>query len=366
MTTVLEPRANPRLLGQERALDTLQSAWRSGRLPHGWLLMGPRGVGKATLAYRFARALLAGAEARAGFDLPADHPVFRQIAAGAHPDLHVVEPARDPKTGKVKSEIPVDAVRAATAVLHSTSAMGGWRVVIVDGAEQLNRNAANALLKPLEEPPARTVLLLVSHCPSRVLPTLRSRCAKLRLGPLADEVVVEIVAEQAGEVDAETRRAVARLAHGSPGRALELATAGSFALYRRLAEALGAEPVDRLGLHELAGELVRHAEAQGFVAAVALIQELMGRMLAAGLDRLGPATYPGEAAALQRVAARRPLDRWAGLWEKIARLAARADGLNLDRFQVLLHVLGLLAPAAGQSDERPLGGASLGGHHVLG
>ena len=150
-----EPRANPDLLGQEAALGVLGRALGSGRLPHGWLFSGPEGIGKATLAYRFARALLAGPEAvRAALDLAPEHPVFRQVAQGAHPDLTVLEPERDPKTGRVKSEIPVGAVRAATAALHATAAMGGYRVVVIDGAERLNRNAANALLKSLEEPPA--------------------------------------------------------------------------------------------------------------------------------------------------------------------------------------------------------------------
>lgn len=363
----LEPRANPDLIGQDRAQATLVSAWRAGRLPHAWLLFGPPGVGKATLAYRFARALLAGPSAvDDGLALAADHPVFRQVASGAHPDLRVIEPARDAKTGRMKAEIAVDTVRAATAALHATAAMGGHKVVIVDAAEQLNRNAANALLKPLEEPPPGTILLLVSHRLSRVIPTVRSRCAKLRLPALADDLVGELLAVHASTLGVEERIALARLARGSPGRALDLSAAGALDLYRRLTEALGAEPPDHLALHELAADLTRLAEGRGLGAALGLVQELLARSLATVTDRRRPALFADEVAALERLADRRPLARWARLWEKIARVSARAESVNLDRFQVLLHILSLLAPAAGEADERALGGAPLGGHHVLG
>jgi DNA polymerase III delta' subunit len=197
----LEPRANPDLRGQDAALSVLRAALASGRLAHGWLLSGPPGIGKATLAYRFARALLARPETTdptLAMD-PAD-PVFRQVAQGSHPDLRVIEALRDPKTGKVKSEITVDLVRAATASLNTTAALGGRRIVVIDGAETLNRNAANALLKSLEEPPPDAVLMLISHRPSRVAPTLRSRCAKLPLARLPDREVVEALARDSRRV----------------------------------------------------------------------------------------------------------------------------------------------------------------------
>jgi DNA polymerase III subunit delta' len=361
----LEPRANPELVGQERAVAVLERAWRSGQLPHGWLIGGPRGVGKATLAFRFARALLAGPAAcddTLGLD-PA-HPVFRQVAAGAHPDLHLIEPARDARSGRTKAEITVDAVRRASHALHSTAAMGGRRVVIVDGAELLNRNAANALLKPLEEPPQGAVLLLVSHQPGRVLPTLRSRCAKLRLAALPEATVLAILKGRG--IGGEEASALARLARGSPGRAVELAAGGALALYRRLVEGLGREPLDRAALRELAAELAKHADQQGPQAPMALIQELLGRAIASAQGRLGPAVHEAEPAALGRLIGRLPLDRWAALWEKIARLAARADAVNLDRFHVLLHVLTLLAAVPGEGELPPPDGVPLGGHHALG
>ena len=179
------PRDNPELYGQDAALAVLGRALASGRLAHGWLLTGPPGIGKATLAFRFARALLAGPDAiDARLSLRPDHPVFRQVARASIPISTVLEAERDPRTGRLRSEITVDAVRAATASLQMTAAAGGYRVAMVDGAESMNRNAANALLKTLEEPPARSVLILVSHRPGSLAATIRSRCAKLRLSPL--------------------------------------------------------------------------------------------------------------------------------------------------------------------------------------
>jgi DNA polymerase-3 subunit delta' len=355
-----EPRVNPDLYGQEGALGILRGTLASGRMPHGWLFSGPQGIGKATLAYRLARALLAGPNAvDASLGLAPDHLVFRQVAQGAHPDFTVIEPERDARTGRVKSEITVDAVRAATTSLQRTAASGGYRVVLIDGAEQLNRNAGNALLKSLEEPPPRAVLILVSHRAARVAATLRSRCAKLALARLPDRVVIESLARWSPGLTDEQRRAVALLARGSLGRALEFVGDDWLALYRRLAECLGGEPVDRFALHELSVELARRAEQRGFAGPLWLVQTFLGRLVAAALGRLGPAVFAAESAALQHTVGRHPLERWAALWEKIGRLAAAVDRLNLDRGQALLHILTMVALGSGQ-DEFPLSGSLLG------
>jgi DNA polymerase III subunit delta' len=344
-----EPRAQTELVGQDPARDVLARALHAGRLAHGWLLSGQGGIGKATLAYRFARALLAGpGSADATLALAPEHPVFRQVAQGAHPDLTVIEPERDPKTGRLKAEIPVAAVRAASTALHSTAAMGGWRVVLIDGAERLNRNAANALLKLLEEPPPAAVIVLLSPRPAQVAATLRSRCAKLALAHLPDAEIVLRLAHWAPELGIEQQQAIAVLARGSLGRALELAGDDWLTLYQRLAECLGGG--DRLAWHEAAGALARHAEQHGFGGPLSMIQELLGRIVAAHSGRLGLPLFAAEAAVLQRLAGGRPLDRWAALWDKVRRLAAAVDRLNLDRTQTLLHILTLLAPDAGQDE----------------
>jgi DNA polymerase-3 subunit delta' len=360
-----EPRANPDLAGQDAAGAVLARALCSGRLPHGWLFTGPEGVGKATLAYRFARALLAGPEAAGPMlSLRPDHPVFRQVAQGAHPDLTVIEPERDTKTGRLKAEIPVARVRAATQALHATAAMGGWRLVVIDGAERLNRNAANALLKVLEEPPRAAALLLISHRPAQVAPTVRSRCAKLPLARLPDALVIDRLARWAPGLEAQQRSAIALLARGSLGRALQLAGEDWLPLYRRLVDGLDGTAKARPGLYDLAIALAQLGEQRGFTRPLFLIQELLGRIVARGSGRLGPALFATEPAALDRLVQRRALDRWATLWEKVGQLAAAVDGLNLDRAQALLHILTLLAPDPNPDEVHT--GASLGALDVLG
>lgn len=365
-TGVPAPRENPELYGQDEALAVLGRALTSGRLAHAWLLTGPPGIGKATLAFRFARALLAGPDAvDARLSMPHGHPLFRQVAQGAHPDLTVIEAERDPRTGRLRSEITVDTVRAATAALRVTAAAGGYRVAVIDGAETLNRNAANALLKTLEEPPARAVLMLISHRPGSLPATIRSRCAKLRLGPLSDDVVADALARLAPELDLEQRGTLTLLARGSIGRALAIAEGDQLESYRRLAAALAAEPIDHLVLDELSGELARAADRGGTTGALTLIQELLARVIAAGLGRLGPPLFPGETTQLAKLAGRRPLDRWATLWEKVARLAAAVEGLNLERSHALMQMLTLLAPDADRADRAP-GGGAFGADHVRG
>ena len=239
---VLPPRDNPLLIGHEAAEAMLLQAYRSGRLPHAWLFSGPRGIGKATLAFRFARFLFADGAAAGGlFAAPPaslavapEHAVFRRVSSGGHADLLVVERSVDPKRKKLRSEIVVDDTRAIAGFLRLTPAEGAWRVVIVDGADMMNRNAANALLKILEEPPQKALLLLVSDNPGRLLPTIRSRCRILGLKPLADTEVRDALARYRPDLAAGDRAVLAQLAEGSIGRGLDLAAAGGLGLYRSL------------------------------------------------------------------------------------------------------------------------------------
>ncbi len=372
MTQPPSPAAATDLFGHDAAVGMIEQAMASSRLHHGWLIHGRQGIGKATLAYRFARTLLAGEEASApGLTLAADYPVFQQVAGGHHPDLTVIEAERDQKTGKVKAAIPVDRVRTATASLHRTPAIAKRRVLIVDGAERLNRNAANALLKPLEEPPPGAVLILVSHRPGQVAATLRSRCVKLGLQGLDDATLLDRLSTYGLDLPTDRQRAIAVLAKGSLGRALALATSDWLATYERVLRTVGAARTKALDLDDLAAALAKQNAKEGFASITELLQMVLGRLIAQASDRTEHSLFDGEHDLLARLAARQPLDRWASLWEKIARLSAAVDGLNLDHTQALAQILAAMAfpPAPSlpfQSKAPSLGCTLLGGHHVVG
>ena len=330
------PRLNPLLLGQDRAAAELVRAWQSGRMPHAWLICGPRGVGKATLAFRFARRVLAGGAAKdvggsGAPDIPADDPDI-----GTHPDLFILERTYDEKRDRLRGEIIVDDVRRMIDFVHLTPARGGWRVVVVDSVDDMKGSAANALLKVLEEPPARTLLLLVSHAPGRLLPTIRSRCRKLALPPLPDPVLIDLLGRYRPDLPAEDTVTLAKLAEGSIGRALDLAEEGGLDLYRKLGELLLPLPrLDARALHAMAEKLGGKNAETAFRTAAELLSWWLGRMIQSGATGRPPAEIlPGEGACMARLLAGASLDRWLELWEKTTRLFARGESANLDRRQV--------------------------------
>ena len=240
----MDPRENPDLIGQEPAEAAISDALQGGRLHHAWLITGPEGVGKATLAYRFARRLLGGGGATLA--MPASEPVFRRVAAGTHADLLTIEREWDEKKKRWKKQIAAETARTIAPFLHLTPAEGGWRVVILDGAEDLNPQSANALLKVLEEPPARAVLMLVCSAPGRLLPTIRSRCRHLVLQPLGEAEMERVLDLHLPTVPPADRAALARLADGSPGRALALAEEGGLKIAVMVQEVLAAGPEMKL------------------------------------------------------------------------------------------------------------------------
>ena len=262
MTDLLHPRENPDLSGHEHAEQEILDAWSSGRLHHAWLINGPKGIGKATLAYRFARFILAGGNAPAadegdalfGADeIPAsptslaidpEHPVFRRVAANGHADLQVIERGMSDDGKRMQTVIPVDKIRAVGHTMSLTAGEGGWRVIIVDGAEEMNPNAANALLKVLEEPPPRALLLLITHAPGRLLPTIRSRCCQLRLSSLSPDTVDALLAKNRPDLSDDERKVLGRLSDGSIGRALDLADSGGVGLQRDLIGLMNSLPAN--------------------------------------------------------------------------------------------------------------------------
>ncbi|MGE0117670.1 MAG: DNA polymerase III subunit delta' [Dongiaceae bacterium] len=337
------PRENPNFAGHPAAEQGLLRAWRSNRLHHAWLITGPRGVGKATLAFRFARHVLAGAE-QGSFAMPPTASIFRQVAGGGHPDLLTIERRYDEKRDRMRTEIVVDDVRELGAFLHLKAAAGGWRVVVVDSADDLNRNAANALLKLLEEPPARALLLLISHAPGRLLPTIRSRCRRLTLSPLGEPVMRELLDAYCPGVSEADRQLLMRLSDGSIGRALDIAGAGGLDLHRQILEQLQRLPtVDAVALHALGDRFGRKDGGDPFRLATEILLGWLARTIR--LAATGQADRDAAAGAAMPLHGRHSLEQWLELWEKTTRLFARVDSANLDRKQVwvgaMLDIAGL-------------------------
>jgi DNA polymerase-3 subunit delta' len=361
------PRRNTELVGHEAAERTLLECFQSGRLHHGWLITGRPGIGKATLAYRFARFVLAQGrpgEAEAGLfgappppeslALDAGHPVFRRVAAAGHADLLTIERPMDAKKGRLKKDLPVEEVRRIAPFLRLTPAEGGWRVVVVDGADQMNTSGQNALLKILEEPPASALILLTADNPGAMLPTIRSRVRKLSLNPLAEDTVTALLAQRLPALSSPERAALARLADGSIGRALDLASAGGLDLYRQLLQLLDSLPrLDVVAAHALGDKVGRMGADEAWDAVTELLVWWLARFARSlATDRDPPEVVAGEGALMARLKSTirtgaAGLDRWVEVWDNTSRLFARAESANLDRKQVLINALLTIEAAAG-------------------
>jgi DNA polymerase-3 subunit delta' len=338
---ILEPRGNSHFRGHDDAEAAILRTWSTSRIPHGWLITGPRGIGKATLAYRFARLALSGQGGDDGLfgatapslQIEPTSPLFRQVASGAHPDLMVVERGYDEKNNRLRTEIVVNDIRRAVDFMHLKSSMGGWRVVIVDSADDMNRNSANALLKILEEPPQRTLLLLVSHAPGGLLPTIRSRCRRLELALLPDAVVSELVHHYAPDLDPAEVRQLTEIAGGSIGRALSVAGAGGLEIHAELDRQLSALPNLPMGeIHAFAEKVGKPGGESPFELASELLLIWLGQVVR---QRATGAGRPPSAAA----STRGTLEQWLALWEKTDSLFRRTDAINLDRKQVWIGAM---------------------------
>lgn len=333
--TAPSPRANPILLGHAAAEATLLEALRGGRMHHAWLITGPEGIGKATLAFRFARRLLAGAPSGDSLALDPAHPVFRRVAAASHADLLTIERLYDPKRKRVRTQIAVEDVRKINGFMSLTAAEGGWRVVVVDGAEDMNQASANALLKVLEEPPPRAVLLLVCSAPGRLLPTIRSRCRRLRLSALSDADMTSLLGDYLPDAPAEERARLVTLAEGSPGRAMLLVEEEGVAIAALVDKLLSELPdLPAIRAHEVADALGR--SETGF----STFMDLLRTGLAAAVrDSARGRADPDQA----RLVGLRPLDAWGEVWHGLTRLQDETERFALDKRAALVQGLGLLS-----------------------
>lgn len=346
------PRDTVQLIGQGTAEAAFLDAFTTGRLHHAWLITGPRGIGKATLAWRIARFLLAtpdpdpddmfGVPLPTTLDVDPDHPVAHRIAAGAEPGLKSVHRTENEKTKRLRDQITIDDIRAMAGFFQLSATDGGRRVVIIDAADEMNANAANALLKMLEEPPDRTTLLLICHQPSRLLPTIRSRCRTLRLSTLSADDTARAMAQAGVEPSAQSA-ALAELSAGSVGDALRLSLLDGLKIYSEIVALLGSMPnLDRpraLALAEAAGQ--RGAEAR-----LDLLYTLIDIALTR-LARTGATGHPpqveaaaNEAAIFSRLAGTQGQARaWADTAQTALARARHGRAVNLDPAALVLDTL---------------------------
>ncbi|MDM9622418.1 DNA polymerase III subunit delta' [Rhizobium sp. S96] len=320
------PAENTKLFGHEDAAAFLAQSYHSGKSHHALLIEGPSGIGKATLAFRFANHVLSHPDPAGAPELMADpdpgSPVTRQIVAGAsHNLLYLARPV-DEKTGKQKSAITVDEVRRAGKFFSQTSGTGNWRIVIIDPADDMNRSAANAILKILEEPPKRALFLLISHAPGKLLPTIRSRCLPLKLSPLGDEALGAALAHLGVRVDDSDLLAAA---NGSVGEALKLVNYGGGEIIAAYNEVLSSQgPSARKAMHRLADALSGKESDTIFEFFSGHVgDDLMGKARAAAMA--------GQVAAAERLSR---------LHSDIIERLTVSDAYNLDRKQTILSILG--------------------------
>ncbi|MCG7629157.1 DNA polymerase III subunit delta' [Epibacterium sp. MM17-32] len=346
------PRETARLFGHAQAEADFLRAFSSERLHHAWLIMGPRGVGKATLAWRIARFLLAtpaqeddglfGAPPPpTSLDIDPDHPVSHRIQALAEPGMAAITRSYNDK-GRLRDQIVVDDIRVLNKFFGLSSAEGGRRVVIVDSADEMNVNAANALLKMLEEPPARTTLLLISHQPSRLLPTIRSRCRTLRLGPLGAEDMQAALEQAGADLPADSTH-LAALAAGSVGAAMRLLSLDGLKLYAEVLKIADSLPrLDRQGAMALAERAAARNAGERFELMLGLIDLLLVRLARTGATGQPPLPQaaPNEGAILSRLSPDPHRARaWADLAARVTDRTRHGQAVNLDPAALVLDTV---------------------------
>lgn len=356
------PRETLRLFGQDAAEQAFLSAYTSERLHHGWLITGPRGVGKATLAWRIARFLLATPPTEVdglfgappppdSLEIDPEHPVAHRIQAGAEPGLAAITRSLNDQ-GRLRNEIVVDDIRKLGKFFGLSSTDGGRRVVIVDAADEMNVSAANALLKMLEEPPARTTLLLISHQPSRLLPTIRSRCRTLRLSPLGSEDMEAALMQTGTEMPGQADH-LAALAAGSVGDAVRLINLGGLEIYAELIAILGTLPrMDRQLALALAEAAAQRGASERFELLLTLIDVALSRLALTGATGAAPMpeAAPNEEETLARLSASpQQARKWAEVAAVITARARHGQAVNLDPAALVLDTVFKIQETAGQS-----------------
>ena len=358
----LLPRNNSGLSGHEAAEITFLNAFNLDKVHHAWMVTGPKGVGKATLAYKMARFLLSNAptnvkntalfgnvlekKAITTLDTNLESQPNCLISAGSNPDLMVVEKSEDPKTGKMRKNILVEDIRKINSFFHKTSTAGGWRIAIVDTADEMNRNAANAILKTLEEPPNNSILIILSNAPGKLLPTIKSRCRMLPLKPLKSDAVKIILQSFFSTHENNVIDGYVALSNGSPGYAISLIEHEGLKLYKEMLNLLSTMPNINVPLmHEFAGSITTKKSGDMFLLFSEMLSHFISRMIRHVSYKGTIHTHnikqslENEFQLMDELGAIIPLDQWAELWEKVSVQMKEADALNMDRKQTVINIL---------------------------
>lgn len=348
----LSPANNDELKGHDDAEQTFLTAYNSGKLHHAWLISGAMGIGKATLAYRFARFLLNNDKGGLFGDPDSLYTdpglaVFKKTAGLSHPDLLVIQNSPDPKTGKIPASISVEEARKISKFLHYTPAESDYRIIIIDSIDEMNTNAANAILKSLEEPPSQAVLLLVSHKPSTLLPTIRSRCHQLKLSPLKQEAQKEVLERLIPDVAPHIQKALVDLSVGSVGFAVELYEHQALDLYQTLIESISSLPrLDVDAMFKIAEQAASKTDPYLWKHTKYLLHVLLNKtaVYAAGVGMEGKSEIiAGEHKVMQILAARHNPQELYRIWSEFIENTRQVEAINMDKKQAVLNIYDAVA-----------------------
>lgn len=342
------PKENPELLGFEAVEAQLMQRFQQQKMPHAILLSGQRGIGKATLAYRLARYVLSGGEGGGGLfgpenlSLPADHPIFGRVVAGSHSDFHAL--TQDDEDGE-KAEIKVDEARKVAEFLSLTPGESDWRVVVIDSADALNTNAANSLLKIIEEPPEQALLILVSHNLGRVLPTIRSRCHTVKLQPHSQSNFERIMALAGCAAEGAELAELYDMSGGSPGLALSFHEYKLTELYQLMLEAFGTSGEARSKKIQAIAARVGGKDPQLWQLWQHAWMMLMRRVLASAIGQDDREWVSGEKALLKQLHTSKPVESWMAISQRSKTLLDDTERLYLDKKQTIHSLLGMATGA---------------------
>lgn len=333
------PRLTRILTGHAKPQADFLAALNGGRMPHAWLLTGPKGVGKASFAYLAARLVLSGGSATA-MSPALESDDAHLVEEGAHPDLFVLKRDYNPKTQKFRGDIPAEAARDLRQSFNLSAGRGGWRVAIIDSIDELNRYGVNALLKLIEEPPEKCLFLIICHNPGRLLDTIRSRCRMLSFNALDESDLQSIVHGRLEGSDPNEVAASAFLAQGSAGYALMLSEEGGFELYREMIGVLETAPqLDVEKLHALAGRFGARAAPEQFAIFCFLLSGWLHRYVRFASTGAGfQPVFEGEEALVNRLLGDGlGVEPFVALWEKVEQDSRAVEALNLDKKQAVLE-----------------------------